>query len=546
MSGVQPPVAGQQCDTDTSDQHTDSDDHGQLTGGVRPAVDEPVRAGCSGRAAAASPLASAVSKGVESPAPVAGGGPNKGEPESSSNAVANSSTDNVTYSGESSMAEHETSCWTSFWRDRPVVFDEHAAVVDTSEESHHPHSSNTEYANVWHVPPPKNTNELSVGSTDCDDGRQGSSGEDRAAAMLAAIETNDIDRVCVLLLQGANVNRPYNSRSPLCVAAQAGHASLVDVLLATNTCVLDQPDLSDSVWHRHAVHYAAVRGHVGIVQKLITTGVDVNTRDGDNRTPLHWAATSGWVNVAEFLIANGASVNIVQKDGFSALHAATCLGHMHMCRFLLAEGAEVNRTDRDGWSPLHMATCYGHPEVVRLFLSSGAKVNQRTRDEETALHIAVDPANLDIIGDLISAGARLEGRNINGFTPFFDAVWRNKYTVCKYLIDMGADVNVKNNAGHSAMYIATVRAAKSFMKLIVAAGCDLQAEAWIRLGQVPVALTEHTELCDWLYSYTSQPHMLQTVACLIIRKCLRSNITAKVVLLPVPDRLKNFIALRYL
>ena len=146
------------------------------------------------------------------------------------------------------------------------------------------------------------------------------------------------------------------------------------------------------------VHYAALRGHVDQLQKLIKSGVDINT------------ATSGWVNVAEFLIANGASVNIVQKDGFSALHAATCLGHMRMCRYLLAEGSEVNRTDRDGWSPLHMGTCYGHPEVVRLFLSSGAKMNQKTRDEETALHIAVDPANLDIIGELIGAGATGQGR----------------------------------------------------------------------------------------------------------------------------------------
>lgn len=544
MSGVQPTDSGQHCDTDTSDQHPDSDDHGQDTGDVRLTGDERAQAGCSRHGAGGPLLDSAISTGGESPATADGNGPFKGVPACSNNVVTMSSTEYVTYSGESSMGEHEMSCWTGLWRDRPVVFDELA--VDTSDESHRPRSSHNDNASVWHVPTTGNTNAQSVCSTDGDDVCQGTLGEDRAAALLEAIETNNIDRVCALLLQGASVNRAYNSRSPLCVAAQAGHASLVDMLLATNTCILDQPDLSDSVWHRHAVHYAAVRGHVGIVQKLIMTGVDVNTRDGDNRTPLHWAATSGWVNVAEFLITNGASVNIVQKDGFSALHAATCLGHMHMCRFLLAEGAEVNRTDRDGWSPLHMATCYGHPEVVRLFLSSGAKVNQRTRDEETALHIAVDPANLDIIGELIGAGARLEERNINGFTPFFDAVWRNKYIVCKYLIDMGADVNVKNNAGHSAMYIATVRAAKSFMKLIVAAGCDLQAEAWIRLGQVPVALTEHTELCDWLYNYTSQPHMLQTVASIVIRKCLRSNITAKVVHLPVPDRLKNFIALQYL
>lgn len=542
MTSEQPTDSGQKCSTDTSDQRPHADGQIQDIGELCPNVDDRAVASCSALGASVPQVElekSTVGGETESLTAADGSGLFQGVDlvESSTEAVAMSSMDYA----ESSMAEHETSCWTGLWRNRSVV-DE--LSVDASDldfhEAHGSHNMDNYVAKLG------NTNIQTICSTDGDDTSCSTLGEDRAAALVEAVETNNIDRVCALLLEGANVNRTYNSRSPLCVAAHEGHASLVDMLLATNTCILDQPDLSDSVWHRHAVHYAAVRGHVDIVRKLIKSGVDVNTRDGDNRTPLHWAATSGWVNVAEFLITNGASVNIVQKDGFSSLHAATCLGHMHMCRYLLAEGAEVNRTDRDGWSPLHMATCYGHPEVVKLFLSSGAKVNQKTRDEETALHIAVDPANVDIIGELIGAGARLEERNINGFTPFFDAVWRNKYTVCKYLIDMGADVNVKNNAGHSAMYIATVRAAKCFMKLIVAAGCDLQAETWLRIGQVPVALTEHRELCDWLYTYSSQPHTLQTVACLVIRKSLRSNITTQVVHLPVPDRIKNFVALRYL
>ena len=462
--------------------------------------------------------------------------------QSSDDAVAPSSMEDITSVAEGSVAEHERSGWTGLWRDVSAGFD--VLTVDSSDividMAHASHTSD------MYMAASGNRNLRLSYSTDGDDTSVDASDEESGSALVEAVEANDIDRVCVLLREGADVNRTYQARSPLCVAAQEGHTSLVDILLATNACLLDQPDQSDNIWHRHAVHYAAVRGHVDIVQKLIKSGVDINTRDADNRTPLHWAATSGWVNVAEFLIANGASVNIVQKDGFSALHAATCLGHMHMCRYLLAEGCEVNRTDRDGWSPLHMATCYGHPEVVRLFLSSGAKVNQKTRDEETALHIAVDPANLDIIGELIGAGARIEERNINGFTPFFDAVWRNKYDVCEYLINLGADVNVKNNAGHSAMYIATVRAAKRFMKLIVAAGCDLQSESWIRLGQVPVALVEHKELSEWLFTYACQPYTLQTAACFVIRKRLHSNVAAKVVDLPIPDRLKDFVALKYL
>ena len=368
--------------------------------------------------------------------------------------------------------------------------------------------------------------------------------------LLEAVKERNTQQVRLLLAlnEGIQVATGHNKKNALCVAAQEGHADIMDILL-TDAVHPDVSDLSDTMWRRKAIHHAAARGHVRVVEKLVESGADINIVDDDSRTPLLWAATNGWVSVAEYLINHGAAINLAQREGFTPLHAATYLGHLPMCQFLLSRGADINSADRDGWTPLHAAVCYGHPQIVRLYLQSGADVNKKTRDEETALHIATDHCNKPyevILGGLLTYGAKLEEKNIDGFSPFFESVWRNKYGVSRYLIDMGADLNVKNNAGHSALLIATMRSAKNFMQLLVSAGCDLQAETWIRQDQVPVALDEQKELYHWLRYHARNPPNLQMLSTWVIRKQLKTNVSKKILSLPLPLKLQGLVSLDFL
>ena len=138
----------------------------------------------------------------------------------------------------------------------------------------------------------------------------------------------------------------------------------------------------------------------------------------------------------------------------------------------------------------------------------------------------------------------MELKNINGFTPFFESVWRNKYEVSKYLIDMGSNVSVQSNAGHTALYIATVRAQKEYLNLLVATGCNLQKETWLKQRHLPVALSEHRELCDWLLECVRGPPPLQSLCCWATRKYLTRHIANKSKLLPIPAKLQDFVALK--
>src|SRR5690349_13074642 len=51
-----------------------------------------------------------------------------------------------------------------------------------------------------------------------------------------------------------------------------------------------------------ALHYAASRGHIGIINALLQCGMDVDMRSSDGETPLHVAAYAGQFLVVEQLL----------------------------------------------------------------------------------------------------------------------------------------------------------------------------------------------------------------------------------------------------
>ncbi|MBI4894952.1 MAG: glutaminase [Candidatus Aenigmarchaeota archaeon] len=64
---------------------------------------------------------------------------------------------------------------------------------------------------------------------------------------------------------------------------------------------------------------AASRGDLFEVQRLASTGMDLNEGDYDNRTPIHLAVSEGHLNVVEFLISKNVDVNPKDRWGGTPL-----------------------------------------------------------------------------------------------------------------------------------------------------------------------------------------------------------------------------------
>ncbi|MEO0605407.1 MAG: ankyrin repeat domain-containing protein, partial [Myxococcota bacterium] len=95
---------------------------------------------------------------------------------------------------------------------------------------------------------------------------------------------------------------------------------------------------------------AVVHGHVEVVEQLIRSGAEVDTRTPGRQTPLMLAVQQSRGAIAERLIAHGADVDAVAGRGMTALHLAAKREDRPMMDLLVAAGARTDATDAHGWT----------------------------------------------------------------------------------------------------------------------------------------------------------------------------------------------------
>jgi ankyrin repeat protein len=110
--------------------------------------------------------------------------------------------------------------------------------------------------------------------------------------------------------------------------------------------------------------YAAARGFVEIVRRLIDAGVDPKARYGNQLTALIWAAG--------------------HEDGVGAGAAESVIN------LLLGRGAQIDAADDRGRTALMTAAELGHAEVVGMLVGRGADRTVRDKSGKTALDLAAD------------------------------------------------------------------------------------------------------------------------------------------------------------
>ena len=84
--------------------------------------------------------------------------------------------------------------------------------------------------------------------------------------------------------------------------------------------------------------WAASKGHVEVVQLLLSAGADKDKAANDGWTPLIEAANEGHVETVRLLLAAGANKNMVTSDGNTALSRATSEGHQEIVQLLQPAG----------------------------------------------------------------------------------------------------------------------------------------------------------------------------------------------------------------
>ncbi|KAL1242884.1 L-asparaginase [Trichinella spiralis] len=124
--------------------------------------------------------------------------------------------------------------------------------------------------------------------------------------------------------------------------------------------------------HRSPLHCAAGRGHLEIVEFLLTSGVSVHAKDRNHSTPLMEAVRNGHMEIIDLLRKTGAhlSLNPLQVSIYLSMSAVA--NDVEQLKAWKAAGADLNCRDYDGRSVLHVACSLGRDEVVEFLLKNNA------------------------------------------------------------------------------------------------------------------------------------------------------------------------------
>eukprot|EP00124_Ichthyophonus_hoferi_P001650 Ihof_evm11s91 gene=Ihof_evmTU11s91 len=114
----------------------------------------------------------------------------------------------------------------------------------------------------------------------------------------------------------------------------------------------------------YPLHKLAYLGLTWPLRSQIMLGADVNVVNTYGQSALHVAAKRGYIGVVQVLLDRGASVSPQDMNQITPLHLAAANGHDDIVKCLLARGAEVCVMDNKGHTPLHQAVIKGETGTI--------------------------------------------------------------------------------------------------------------------------------------------------------------------------------------
>ena len=276
-----------------------------------------------------------------------------------------------------------------------------------------------------------------------------------------------------------------------------------------------------------ALHFAAWKGHLKIVEFLLDNGANENALNGAQWTALFFAASEGHLDVVEYLIDQNVNVELRDTDWRRAdyysknhkeiaalllkqiedsIHKAAELGDIDSVKRFIDEGIDVNEQE-DGWTPLHYAAYGGHKEVVALLIDKGANVNARNYWGRTPLFL-VGFRSTDMFALLLDNGAEINSRDIGGGTALHYASLSDLSGIggpsypapmVRELIGAGAEINIRDDEGKTPLDWAQDRFANKNMGLITQNGGrkgEDELQYQLKLLQQSFAKLQHLIIAD--------------------------------------------------
>jgi ankyrin repeat protein len=220
------------------------------------------------------------------------------------------------------------------------------------------------------------------------------------SALACAVEQQNLPLVELLLAKGAHLEPPGGLPVLLAMAMGAADRSDALPLLLRHKLQLEVTDTDG----RDALQLAAQNGHAAMVEALLEAGSSVKHRCHRGRTALHWAAQGGHARVLQRLTFWGPPPEVADNAGETALHLAVRAEapDPEVVRLLLAQGVPPERQNGSGKRAIDIALEAGRWTLVRVIDPSAPLPSSFSLDEGEA-EPAQTPAQVDPAAVLLQA-----------------------------------------------------------------------------------------------------------------------------------------------
>ena len=238
------------------------------------------------------------------------------------------------------------------------------------------------------------------------------------------------------------------------------------------------------------LHSAAEGGNEVIIETLLSSGLDIDSRGNDGTTPLMVAAAKGQEKTVNLLLSKGADPHLRNFMGRNLLHAAAEGGNSSIMRSMLSYDIDINsKDDESSVTPLMIAVKRNHVEVVKYLLQKGADISLTTEsNKRNALHIASQYGSVEAMEMLLSYDLRPDSRDVEGNTPLACAAASGQIEAVNCLLKHGADPFLKGKHGRSLLHFAAQSDNVIIIETMLSKGLDIDSRGETQ-GETPLMLS---------------------------------------------------------
>ncbi|XP_034255303.1 transient receptor potential cation channel subfamily A member 1 [Thrips palmi] len=267
---------------------------------------------------------------------------------------------------------------------------------------------------------------------------------------------------------------------------------------------------------RVAVHQAAARNRINILQFIVAHEGDLNVQDKVGNTPLHVAVEASALEALDFLLSSNVDTSILNEKHQAPIHLATELNNV---KALEVMGRHKDKVDamqggEHGRTALHIAAIYDHDQCAKVLISNFSACRRKAcANGFYPIHEAAKNASSRTMEVILQWGETncmytreqmMSLYDAEGNVPLHSAVHGGDIKAVELCLRSGARISTQQHDLSTPVHLACAQGAGDIVRLMFSmqpgekaqclASCDAQKMTPLHCA----AMFDHPDIVEFL------------------------------------------------